>query len=278
MYQRISNNNITCKESVSIWNTNASRREQSSQTPAHHRQPPTHTPPCHRIPSALPPSPSTLPFFLSFFFLHLPLYIAAAGGALLLLPWKGREGQAFTSPLPPAIISLICTPPLPPYLCSSYYLPPSSCLWHTAIGLESSEWGKARAELTHDSELLTLQLREPSAMGWLLAWTSSQSVLLIITLDSYCSFALPQAGTPRLKERERNSDSILGFHSLVSLKVVRFLCLWLRRCCLAGLELSMSPLRLTTAKRKRHKNTLKEAEIRLMDGAYLKWHVVSFSL
>lgn len=83
----------------------------------------THPPPCHRIPSALPPPPSPPPFFLSFFSLNLslclPLYIAAAGGALLLLPRKGREGQAFTSPLP--LLSFLSSVP-PPGLCSSYSL------------------------------------------------------------------------------------------------------------------------------------------------------------
>lgn len=151
-----------------------------SQTP---EPPQTSTHPTHlHVTEYLPPSHHHLqPLHFSCLsspFISLSLCnIAAAGGALLLLPGKGRGGQAFTSPLPPAIISLICTLSLPLLL----LLPPSHlfCLWHTAIGLESSEWGEARAELKHDGELLTLQLRELSAVGWLLAWTSSQAVLLL---------------------------------------------------------------------------------------------------
>lgn len=112
-------------------------------------------PPWHRIPSALPPSPSTLPFFLSFSFLHLFLCTWRGQEELrLLLPWQRRLGQAFTSPLPPAIISLIWaphpapppplllfTPPIPPFLCLS-------CLWHPPIGLDWSEERRGRNSRT----------------------------------------------------------------------------------------------------------------------------------
>lgn len=47
-------------------------------------------------------------------------HIIVAGGALLLLLGKRRQGQAFAYPLPPAIISLICTPSQPWLL----WLPP----------------------------------------------------------------------------------------------------------------------------------------------------------
>lgn len=102
-------------------------------------------------------------------------------------------------------------------------LPPSFCLWHTAIGLESSEWGKARAELTHDSELLTLQLGEPSATGWLLAWTCSQSV----PLDNNPGILLPLAfasgrNTEVKEERKRPEQYDTGFLHLSAWRFSRF--------------------------------------------------------
>lgn len=59
-------------------------------------------------PPTLTFNPSIFPLFL--FPSSLPLFVAAAGGALLFVAGQGRVGQAFTSPLPPAIVSLICAP------------------------------------------------------------------------------------------------------------------------------------------------------------------------
>lgn len=150
---------------------NISQCEQSCQTPA------PHTGLSLNVNEYLTPSHIHLqPFhFSSFFSLHPSLCTWRRREELcFLFPWQGREGQAFTSPLPPAIISLIYAP-LPPYLCSYLHPPPlSSSLF--AFDIQQSvwsgvKWGKARAELTHDTELLTLQLGELSAAGCLLART-----------------------------------------------------------------------------------------------------------
>lgn len=174
--------------SCSLKQTSACERTVQPNT----RQTFTQPPPCHRIPSALQPvhfpatssSPSSP-----------PLYIMAAGAALLLLPWMkgtGREGQAFTSPLPPAIISLICTSSLPllPWLPPS--LPPF-CLWHTAM-----VWRGVSEQRQGRNSRTTLNFWPFNSMNLLLlsaqAWTSSQAALLITTVDSSCSSASLRAG------------------------------------------------------------------------------------
>lgn len=157
-----------------IWNTNVNGCEQNVQpntcTPRH---PPTHL----HVTEYLPPSHHHLqPLHfscLSFPFISL---CTLRRQEELCLCYRGREGKVRPSPLLCLLLSFLSSVPPPNF----YSLPPSFCLWHTAIGLEASEWGEARAELTHDDELLTLKLREPSAVGWLVAWTSREAVLLII--------------------------------------------------------------------------------------------------
>lgn len=139
---------LFCPSSIFIFKKSCC--EQSCQTPAPHTDLSLHDT------EYLPPShPHLQPFhFSSFFFLHLFLCTWRWQEELcFLLPWQGRLGQAFTSSLPPAIISLICAPtPLPLYPCSSLLphpsLPLSFCLWHTAIGLEWSEERRGRNSRT----------------------------------------------------------------------------------------------------------------------------------
>lgn len=123
-------------------------------------QPPTHPPPCHRIPSAHLRSPSTLPFFFpppS----SRPATRRREEPRFCCQPREG-EGQAFTSPLPPPIISLICPPP--PHAPAS---PPTAFAFDIqqwVLEWSGVEWSEARAELALGSELSTLQLGEPSAL------------------------------------------------------------------------------------------------------------------
>lgn len=111
--------------------------EQSCQTPASHRPPHIHL----HVTEYLPPSHNNLqPFHFPLFLFPLssPLYTAEAGGALLLLSWQGREGQAFTSPLPPAIISLICTPLNSPSLPLLLFTPLSLHLFFFLFNIQQS--------------------------------------------------------------------------------------------------------------------------------------------
>lgn len=139
-------------------------------------------------PPTLTFNPSIFPLFL--FPSSLPLYMAATGGALLFVAGagKGRSGlhlsfascyhfsHLCTHPAPSLPVFLL-TPP-PPYLPSSVFLP---LTYSNRSGVKR---GKARAELTHDTELLTLQLGEPSAAGCLLARTLRPSVFALVTLVS----------------------------------------------------------------------------------------------
>lgn len=76
-------------------------------------QPPTSMSPNTFRPPTLTFNPSIFPPHPSFILL---CNVPAAGEAPLLLPVKGREGQAFTSPLPPYHFSNLAPPPpfLPP--------------------------------------------------------------------------------------------------------------------------------------------------------------------
>lgn len=120
--------------------------EQSCQTPASHRPPHIHL----HVTEYLPPSHNNLqPFHFPLFLFPLssPLYTAEAGGALLLLSWQGREGQAFTSPLPPAIISLICTPLNSPSLPLLLFTPLSLHLFFFSLTYSNQsavEWSEER--------------------------------------------------------------------------------------------------------------------------------------
>lgn len=156
----------------------------------------------HRIPSALPPSPSTLPFFLFLFPSSLPLYMTVAGGALLFVAVAGKARSGlhlfFAScyhfshlcPHPaPSLPLLLFTPPSLP---SSVFLP------LTYSNRSGVKWGKARAELTHDTELLTLQLGEPSLQA-----VSSDTPSVCFRYNNTGFFAFAQTGTQGLKKQQR---------------------------------------------------------------------------
>lgn len=133
--------------------------------------------------------PSIFPLFL------LPSSLPVHCGGRRRFAFVALEGKVRPSPLLCLLLSFLSSVPPPPpplypspYLCSSYCLPLLPLTYSNWSGAEWSE-ERRRAELTHDSELLTLQLREPSAAGRPLAWQSSHSALLIITLEPPRSFA-----------------------------------------------------------------------------------------
>lgn len=181
-----------------------------SRTPAPH--PDIHPPPS-MSPNTFPPSTtshlSIFPAFLSPSSPSPSLSLCTlTGGALLLLPGTGREGQALTSPLPPAIISLICTPSVPLLL----LLPPSLFLPLTYSNWSRVEWVRRGEGGTHARRWTF----DPSTPWTLccrllvnLAWTSSRAVLVIITLDSSCPLRFASGRKTKGNKRERNTDSSL---------------------------------------------------------------------
>lgn len=127
-----------------------------SQPPSRHLP----SPPCHRIPSC-PPSTTFNPSIFSCLCspLHLPPSVQQQQQPLFCYrgrEGKRREGQAFTSPLPPAIISLICTPLPPPSLPLFAF-----DIQHLVQAAVSEQRRQRRAELKHDAELSTPQPAEP---------------------------------------------------------------------------------------------------------------------
>lgn len=136
-----------------------------SQTPA----PPwtsTHPPPCHRIPSAphLPHLPPLHFSCLSSPFIS-PCVRRDGRSSFVSVTGEGKRGSGlhlsfafcyhFSHLYPPHPTSAPLThPPLPPFF---------------AFDIQGLVWKgvseKARAELTHNDELLTLQLGEPRAVS-----------------------------------------------------------------------------------------------------------------
>lgn len=119
-----------------------SRCEQSCQAPAPHTDLSLH------VTEYLPPShPHLQPFhFSSLSFSFIPHSLHGGDGRSFAFCYRGREGKVRPSPLLCLLLSFLSSvpPPTPPSLPLHLYtphlsLPPSFCLWHTAIGLEWSE-------------------------------------------------------------------------------------------------------------------------------------------
>lgn len=129
------------------------------------------------------------------------------GAALLFVAGQGRVGQTFTSPLPPAIISLICAPHLSLFTPAPLLLPPSfpSCL--VAFDTQQSVWSEVRKG--EGGTLARHWTSDPSTRrtflaDWPTARTLRPSVLAITTL---VPFAFAQTGTQGLKKQHRRTSS-----------------------------------------------------------------------
>lgn len=142
-------------------------------------QPPSCPPPAHLPPPPAhtsPPPTSNRPFFRSFFGLHLFLSVHCdIRGVFFFFCHRGRSGLhlSFASCYHFSHLYLLPTSaPLTPTL------PRFAFDIHQLVNSRVSEErrGGAGAELTHDGELLTLQLREPS--GYSIMDTQQAAVML----------------------------------------------------------------------------------------------------
>lgn len=151
-------------------------------------------------------NPSIFPLSL---LLHLPPYVQAAGGALLLLPGKGREGKVRPSPLlclPLSFLSSVAPPssihPSLSALLTACPIPSQGF----AFDIQRSVWsGVERSEERRGrNSCTTVNFRpfnsvNPSAISRLLARTCSHSVLPVITPAPHCSSAWPEPAKKKKK-------------------------------------------------------------------------------
>lgn len=171
-------------------------------------------------------NPSIFPFFL------FPSSLPVRCGGSRSFAFVAVEGKVRPSPLLCLLLSFLSSVP-PPYLCSSYCLPPLPLTYSNWSGVE---WVRKGEGGTHARQWTF----DPSTL-----WTFCHRLAISLEIQPLCSldnkpgFFLVLCLAWGWNTEEQQQFTIF-FYSLVSLKVVTFLYLWLSLCYLACLGLSLA--------------------------------------